>query len=229
MSVSSAGGLFVDPTSVILIGDDRPLLGWVAYALAFRQDPDFRWVELRTKGEVLNDSDPVVRGAIPPDRLKIVRPSEFSPDHATANLGVSGVIRGDELPENVQILLDFLRLPQRTQVALSGDASRAGSMTYVLSNAHRLGSLYPAESVGPLLRAIQATGATTIMTFADAPNNGRLAFDVVVHLRGHVSEDWKQVTLKVEKGRSSGPLPPGSELRLGDLPALAEILARHLP
>ena len=229
MSVSSTGGLFGRPTSVILIGDDRALLSWVAYALAYREDPDFRWIELRTKGEVLNDADPVVRGAIPSDRLKIMHPSEFSPNHATANIAVSGVIRDDELPENVQLLLDFLRLPQRTQAALSARGPGDRWTTYVLSNAHRLGSWYPVDIVAPLLRAIQAMGATTIMTFADAPNDGRLAFDVVVHLTRPASGNWKQATLRVEKGSPGGPLQSGSEHRLGDLEIFEEILARHFP
>jgi hypothetical protein len=228
LSVSRAGGLFKGPVSVILIGDDRPLLNWVAYALASLQDPDFLWIDIRAKGEVLNASDPLARDAIPSDRLKLANASDFSPDHAMANIAVSGVIRDDELPENVQILLDFLRLPQRTQAVLSATGPGTRPRTYVLSNAHRLGSLYPVEIVGPLLRAIRETGTITIMTFADAPNDGRFAFDLVVHLTGHDAENWKQATLRVEKGLPDGPFQTGSEYRLCDLDFLSHVFARHL-
>lgn len=214
---------------MILIGDDRPLLNWVAYALAYFQDPHFRWIAVRTTGEVLSDLDPLARNAIPSDQVRVVHPSEFSPDHSTANIAVSGVIRGDELPENVEILLDFLRLPKRTQAALSSNGPDSRPRTYVLSNAHRLGSYYPIATVRPFLRAIQAAGATTIMTFADAPNDGRLAFDVVIHVTGHDVQNWRQATLNVEKGLSSGPLQTGTEHRLGDLEFLGDFLARHFP
>jgi hypothetical protein len=229
MAAPRAGALFKGPVSVILIGDDRPLLNWVAYALASFQDPDFVWVDLRSTGEVLSDLDPLARNVIPSDRLQLAHASDLVPDHVTANIAVSGVIRDDELPENVQVLLDFLRLPRRTQEALSAAGPVPRLKTYVLSNAHRLGSLYPVRIVGPLLRAIKETGTTTIMTFADAPNDGRFAFDLVIHLTGHGAENWRQATLRVEKGLPDRPLQTGSESRLGDLQLLADVIASHIP
>lgn len=228
MEAEGEARLFAGPTAVILIGSDRPLLNWVAYALAAVTDPGFFWVDVRTQGEVLSDSDPLVRKVIPPDRLTLVRSSELAPNNSKANLAVSAVVRDSETPANLQLLLDFLRLPERTQAVLSGTAPGGRPRVAVLSNAHRLGPLYPAGTVGPFLRAIRAAGVTAIMTFADAPNDGRLAFDVILHLEGHDPKNWKQAKLAVEKGLSNGPLRTGREYRLGDLDAVAALLTERL-
>lgn len=228
MTSAPTSGLFTKPTSVVLIGEDRPLLNWVAYAMASVTDPGFLWVDVRALGGDVADSDPLSGRVIPPDRLAVVRPAALAPDHTKANIGVSAVVRADEPPENLQILLDFLRLPEQTQVKLSEMVARGRPRVAVLSNAHRLMAHYSAESVAPLLRAIQATGVITIVTFADAPNDGRFAFDVVLHLRGRDPKAWKQATLHVEKGSSEGPLRTGQDCRLEDLDVVANVLADHI-
>ena len=229
MSEPNAGVLFKGPTSVVLIGDNRPLLNWVAYAMASTSDPGFLWVDVRAPGGVVAETDPLARQVIPKERLAVERPSALVPDHTRANVGVSAVVRTDEPPESLQVLLDFLRLPEQTQAVLSTMASAGRPRVAVLSNAQRLGGYYPVESVGPLLRAIQSTGVITIITFADAPNDGRFLFDVVIHVAGHDMANWREATLRVEKGLPDGPLRTGSEHRLRDLDFVANVLAQHLP
>jgi len=203
-------------------------MNWVSLALASATDPNFLWVDVRTTGEVLSDSDPLSRNAISPNRLAVVRPSALAPDHTKANIAVSAVVRTDEPPENLQVLLDFLRLPERTQATLAGIVSGGQPRVVVLSNAHRLMGYYTVDMAGPLLRAIVATGVVVILTFADAPNDGRFAFDVVLHLEGKDPKDWKQAKLRVEKGPSSGILHQGADYRLGDLEVVAKVLSTTL-
>lgn len=196
--------------------------------MAVATDPGFMWVDVGAKGEVKAESDPLKRGVIPAERLATVRAAELAPDHSRANVGVSAVIREDEPPESLQLLLDFLRLPPRTQSTLSKVAVHARPRVFVLSNSHRLSSLYPVETVAPLLRAILATGVTVIMTFADAPNAGRLAFDVVLHVEGWDLASWRETVVRIEKGPTAGPLTAGTETRLGELSPVAKVLAERL-
>lgn len=228
MNAADSGRFFGGPASVILLGHDRPLLNWVAYALASVTDPGFQWTDVRMKGELLGDLDPLKRGVIGPDRLTLVSASELAPDHARANIAVSAVIRDDETPENLQRVVDFLRLPERSQALLSRAGPGGGPRVVVLSNAHRLVGYYPVTTVGPLLRAIVSTGVIVIMTFADAPTDGRFAFDVVGHLEGAGLENWRQARLRIEKGLPEGPLRSGREVQLADLGPVAEVFARAL-
>lgn len=228
MDARKDGALIAGPASILIIGNDRPLLNWIAYALASVLDPEFRWTDVRMQGEVLAESDPLSREVISADRLSLVRASELAPDHSRANMAVSAVIRGDETPENLRRLLDFLRLPERSQQALSRAVPADRPRVLVMSNAHRLVGYYPVRIVGPLLRAIVASGVIVIMTFADAPTEGRFAFDVVLHLQVHPSGKWRQARLRVEKGLPEGPFRMGSEYGLGDFSRVASVLAERL-
>jgi hypothetical protein len=214
--------------SVFLVGDDRPLLNWIAYAFASDLDRDFLWVDVRTKGEIRSDLDVLARNLIPPERLMEVRAHELAPSRATVNVAVSGVIRDDDAPESVKLLLDFLRLPEHSQATLSSIAARGSPKVIVLSNTHRLLAFYPSEVAGPLVRAIRDIGITLIMTYADAPNEGRFVYDIVLRLLGREPENWRQARLLVEKGPPGGPVRSEGQYRLSELMPVAQVLADHL-
>jgi hypothetical protein len=212
---------------VIVCGSDRPLLNWVAFALASVSDPAFIWTDIRLEGEVLADTDPLSRRLIPRDRLNVVRPSELERSDPTVVEG--SVVRADEPPETLRRLVDFLRLPVHTQRLLSGGPPGGQPMVLVLSNAQRIVALYPTTSdVAPTVRAIVETGTTLIMTFADAAPEGRLAFETVLHLEGTDARKWREAGLRAEKGPSPGPLGAGTRYRLGEFEPVATILSRHL-
>ena len=221
--------LFGDGRLVILVGPDRRLLNWVAYALASETDRAFLWVDVTSKGEVRSELDILSRNLIPDERFTTVRAAELAPSNAVANLAISGVVRDDETPENLQRLLDFLRLPERSQHALSAMVVDREPKAVVLSNANRLGAYYPVEIVGPMLRAIKESGVVTIMTFADAPNEGRFAFDVIVHVDGGDPTAWRLAKFRVEKAPPGGIFRSGSELLLADVEPVAAVLRREFP
>jgi len=224
------GTLFPNPTSVIICGSSRPLLNWVAFALASAGDPEFHWTDVRMSGEVLSPDDLFARDLIPADRLHLARPRELTPDDATANVAVSAVIRDDETPEELRRVLEFLRLPGPTQELLAETAGTGPPRIVVLSNGHRLLALYPELGiVAPTVRAIVGAGVVLIMTFADAPPGGRVAFDVVLHLEGHEPKEWRQAALRVEKAPSSGPFRAGSKVRLTDFEPVAAVFRREFP
>jgi hypothetical protein len=220
--------IFNRPTSVIVCGSNRPLLNWVAYALASITDPGFIWTDVRLQGEVLADADPLSRNLIPPDRMNVVHPKELALHRGGAKAVAESVIRADEPTDTVRRLADFLRLPLHTQRLLSAGPSQGQPMVLVLSNGHRLVAFYPTDAVGPTVRAIVESGATLIMTFADAPPEGRLVFETVLHLEGNDTRGWRQASLTAEKGPADGPLRSGSAYRLGEFDPVTDILASGL-
>ena len=226
----TAATLFPNPTSVIICGSSRPLLNWVAFALASVSDPEFHWTDVRISGEVPTPDDLFSRDLIPPERLHLVAPRELTPDDATANVAVSAVIRDEETPEELRRVVEFLRLPPQTQQLLAETQSKGFPRVVVLSNGHRLLALYPEVGVvAPTVRAIVNAGVALIMTFADAPPGGRVAFDTVLHLEGQDPKNWRQAKLRVEKAPSTSVFRSGSEVRLADFEPVAAVLSREFP
>jgi hypothetical protein len=215
------------PTSAVLYGSDRPLLNWVAYALASADDPGFHWTDVRLAGEVLAETDPLSLGVIPPDRLNIRYPHELLPNDADANMAIAGVVRGDDTSDAMRRLMDFIRLPVDAQRLLAQGPAGGRPRVFVLSNGHRLVSSYPPNTLASVLGAIVGAGAAMFMTFADSPPASHVAFQSALYLHGHDPKAWKQATLKVERGPSSGPLQAGREYRLDELEVVASVLARH--
>lgn len=222
--------LFPKPTSVILCGASRPLLNWVAYALASKSDPEFVWTDVRLSGELPAPDDLFSREVIPADRLRLVGPRELMPDDAAANMALSAVIRDDETPENLNQVLEFMRLPTPTQNVLAETTGGKSPHVVVLSNGHRLVAIYPdIDMVRPTLRAIVGAGVAMIMTWADAPPGGRAAFDVVMHVQGNDPEGWRLAKLRIEKAPTGSIFRAGSESLLADVDPIASILRREFP
>ena len=217
------------PTSVVIYGSSRPLLNWVAYALAAEADPEFIWNDVRLRGEVLSEFDPLSRNLIPPERLNVAFPNEFAPEDRAANIVRSGVVRDDESHEHIRRLTDFLRLPLGAQRVLARRSAGNRPMVLVLSNGHRLVALYPSGTLAPSLRIMNEVGATLIMTFADASPASHRAFGTILVVEGNDVREWKRATLRVLKGPADGPLRTGVEYRLGEYAPLADILTRQLP
>ncbi len=221
-------GLLSRPTSAVVYGSNRPLLNWVAYALASAADPGFHWTDVRLQGEVLAETDPLSLGLIPPDRLNIRYPHELLPNDADANMAIAGVVPDDDSSDAMKRLMDFIRLPLDAQRLLARGPSGEQTRVFVLSNGHRLVSSYPPNTLTSVLGAIVGAGAAMQMTFADSPPASHRAFESALHLEGNDPKAWKQATLRVERGPSTGPLRAGSEYRLSELDPVAALLTHHL-
>ena len=222
--------LFPHPTSVFICGTSRSLLNWVAYALAAESDPQFVWTDVRLKGEVVAAEDLLSHDLIPSDRLRLVSPAELTPDDATANVAVSAVIRDDDIPEEVQRTVEFLRLPAKTQELLANARSEGPPPVVVLSNGHRLVAIYhDLTVVQPTVRAIVQSGVVLIMTFADAPPGGRVAFDVILHIEGSDPTAWRLAKLRVEQAPAGSMFTSGTESLLADIGPIASVLRHEFP
>jgi hypothetical protein len=221
--------IFGRPTSVILCGQNRPLLNWLVYALASKTDPGFIWTDVRLEGEVLAEVDPLGRGLVSPDRLNVVYPRELAPnDPASRSVPEVGIDRPTP-PPTVRRIGDFLRLPLHTQRLLAGAPKGGQPIVLALSNAQRMVALYPAETVAPVIRTIVEAGAILFVTFADAPPEGRFAFETVIHVEGESPRRWKEAMLWVEKAPPDGPLPRDARCPLPEFEPVAATLASVFP
>lgn len=218
-------GLFGSPTSVFVSGADRLLLNWLAYALSHVPPLEPIWTDIRLDQEVLDPSDVLSRGLIPKERLLTVAPGELARDDFAGNLALGGLVRSDEPSESVRRFADFLRLPAHTRALIARIPRDERPVVLVLSNAQRIAALYTSDQVGPTLRAITDSGVSLLMTWADAPPGGRLAFHRILHLQGAGAARWREATLKVERGAPAGALRSGAEVRLGSYAPVAQVLA----
>ena len=220
-------GLFHPRTSVILIGSNRARLNWLAYAFVRDYPGGYLWGHVRLEGEVLDENDLLAKHLIPPEKFISVAPGELKGDDFAGNVALGGIARSEEEDESVQRFADFLRLPEQTQRLFSELPTKEPTPILVLSCAHRLAALYPPESVAPTVRSIVELGGSTLQTWADAPTSTRFTFEHILHLKRDGFRNWRDSTLTVEKGWSSGPLRTGAELRLGDLPSLEAVFGKN--
>lgn len=217
-------GLFQRPTSVILCGNSRPLLNWVAYALAVGNPAGVVWTEIKLDGEVREEDDLLTKQRIPSDRYFEVPPDELVLDDFAGNVAVSGLITTDDSPDTVRRFTDFLRLPPHIQALLSRLSADGPAPVLVLSNGQRLSALYSKQTVGPALRSVVESGASLLATWAEAPTESRHLFENVLHLKGGELSAWRDAVLRVEVAPPYGPLRAGETIPLRDFPAVASVL-----
>jgi hypothetical protein len=221
-------GMFRHRTSVLLFGENRSLLDWVAYALASQETPEFLWTDVRLRRQPQTAEGPLALNLVPEERRHILETHELLRTNAVSKMAIAGVIRGDEPPDDLQLLVDFLRLPPRLKAMLSTARSVDRPTTIVLANGHRMAAHYPAETVGPVIRAIVATNTILLMTFGDVPGEGQKAFETTLRVEGNDPMQWRQATIRVERGAEDGPFRTGSTHRLGELERIAAVLSRDL-
>ena len=222
---------FDRPGTVFLQGTSRPLLNWIAWALARDSDPLYAWTDVRLRGEPLDPNDPLALDVIPGDRLSVVHPNEMAPEVATAaraRAAAPGLVDPGESAEIGRRLEEFLRLPTHTQEQLAAHTGDRRLTALVLSNAHRIVGHYPTEMVAPILRTIVRSGVVLFLTFADAPPDGRLAFDSVLRVYGTDARFWRGARIEVERVPPESGLVVGSSYPLGETSPFVELLAGHL-
>lgn len=226
MAGSTPRTLFEPRTSVFLCGSGRSLLNWVAYALVADHSGGFLWGHVELKGEVLEDTDLLKTSLIPKERLITVSPGQLVRDERAGDLPLGGLVRSEGDDPSIGSLADFLRLPNQTQELISQLPREGPRPVLVLSGAHRLGALYSPEQVGPTVRTVVEAGGSMLVVWADAPVEGRLAFEHILHVKGDVPSRWREAVLTVERGWPAPPLQTGVEVPLGDVPSVASVLRK---
>jgi len=219
------------PVSMLITGESRPLVNWLALGLVAHFDPNYLWTDVRAHEDRPSPFGPLARGAIPDAQLSLVHPEELQPNEEQARMAgaaAATVVRSDGDAGSVRRLEQFLGLPSHTQEVISATQPSSAIRFLVLANAERILHYYPFPRVGPTLEAILGSGCTVVLTFVGRPPEGRVAFDFVLDVRGIEPERWKEAIVRCEKGTDDGLLSPGASFAFAHVPGLPALLERYL-
>jgi len=219
------------PWGTFIYGTSRPLVQWLAQAMAAAYEPNPVWVDFRDADVGPDPSGPVALGAVPEDRLYVVTRSEAKPGPAVTDRTLWTVIRSDEPKDTIAELTYFLRLPPRAQEIVSRAGGKAPRLALVVANSDRVRDFYP--RYGQLIRALidSTIRAHLLPFFASLPptDPGYLSFDLVFEVRAKGLTEWREGTLRCEKAPADSEFVSGQTSPLGSLPELASLLDGRRP
>ena len=120
-------------------------------------------------------------------------------------------------------------MPAHAQKLISATGRPEAPSILVTANAHRLAAVYSEERIAPLMRVMLESGTCQIALWAEASTSLTSIFEVILHVEGSGSADWRNATVQCEKGISTGPLASGKAHRLSDIKFIASILEQTIP
>lgn len=222
---------FRHASSVFISGTNRSLLKWFAFAALAPYASRVYWTDVRLPGEILDPLDPMTVHAIPEDSIYVLSPRELQPDDQGADQAAAAaatMIESGETTNSITGLVEFLRMPSHAQKMIASTGRAEAPSILVTANAQRLATVYSIDRVAPLMRALLEAGTCQVALWAEAPTTYTSMFDIVLHLEGSGPRDWRNATVRCERGLSTGPLAAGATYRLGDIPPIAAILEKSL-
>lgn len=220
------GPPFQRPTSVLLHGVSEALLEWVALAYVSAAPGGYSWSDLRTPGQAPDPLGPIAKRAIPEDHLHVNDPRDFALNDAAANAAITAGLRSDAQSAELSRLVDFMRLPSRTQAAISSRGPAAGPRVLVVSNARQLVPFFTIDTLRMVLQLIRTRGFVVVALFDGVSTQARHAFDCVWRLEGNDPRSWRGARLEVEQSGPFTPLPSGSKASLEQIPLVSLFLSR---
>jgi len=183
-------------------------------------------------GELLDPLDPMTLHAIPEETVYVLLPNELQPDDQgarRAEVAAATMLQSDGTANSLDGLVEFLRMPSHAQKLISSTGRSESPPILVTANAQRLATVYSLERIAPLMRVMLESGTCQVALWAEAPTTHTSVFDVILHVDGGGSADWRNATVRCERGISSGPLASGKPLRLSDIQSIASILEKAIP
>lgn len=225
-------GAFAQPSSVFISGSSRTLLKWFAFAALAPHAERVYWTDVRFPGEIPDPLDPMTLHAIREDSVYVLYPGDLRPDDAGASraeAAAATMLKSDEPPTSLQGLVEFLRMPSHAQKLISATGRIEAPSILVTANVQRIATAFAIDRIEPLMRAMLEAGTCQVALWAEAPTTHLSVFDVILTLEGHSPTDWRNATVRCEKGISSGPLASGKTRRLSDLAAIAPVLEKFIP
>ena len=223
---------FSKPSSVFISGTSRSLLKWFAFASLAPYASRVYWTDVRLPGEVPDPLDPITVHAIPEDRVYVLSPRDLAPDEQAARraeAAAATMIHSDDGPGTLQGLVDFLRMPHHAQKLIASTGRPDLPSILVTANSQRLATVYSQDQIAPLMRAMLDAGTCQIALWAEAPTTLTSVFDTILHLDGSDPRDWRNATVRCEKGISAGPLAGGQPLPLSRIQPVATLLQESIP
>jgi hypothetical protein len=225
-------GAFDKPSSIFISGGSRSLLKWFAFASLAPYASRVYWTDVRLPGEILEPLDPMALHAVPEESLYVLHPQDLGPDDQGAHraeAAAATLLRSEGAPGSIEGLVEFLRMPAHAQKLISRTGRVDSPAILVTANAHRLASVYSPERVAPLMRAMLESGTCQVALWSEAPTTYVAIFDVLLHLEGDDPRDWRDATVRCERGISEGPLAGGRRCRLSELGSVSGVLERSIP
>jgi len=217
---------------VFISGASRSLLKWFAFASLAPYASRVYWTDVRLPGEILDPLDPMAVHAIPEESVYVLLPRDLQPDDRgarQAEAAAATMLHSDEPTSSIQGLVEFLRMPSHAQKLISTTGRVDAPSILVTANAQRLATVYSEDRIAPLMRALLEAGTCQVALWAEAPTTLTSIFDVILHVEGSRVNDWRDATVRCEKGLSAGPLASGRTPRLSEISPIAAILERFLP
>jgi hypothetical protein len=223
---------FAKPSSLVISGTSRPLLKWFAYASLAPFASRVYWTDVRLPGELMDPLDPMTVHAIPEESVYVLSPRDLQPDDQgalQAEAAAATMLHADERTNTLQGLVEFLRMPAHAQKLISATGRFDLPSILVTANTQRLATVYSEDRIVPLMRAMLEAGTCQIALWAEAPTALFSVFEMILHLEGSDPRDWKDATVRCEKGIKTGPLASGKALKLSEMSAISAILERSIP
>jgi len=225
-------GGFDKPSSVFISGTSRTLLKWFAFSALAPYASRVYWTDVRLPGEILDPLDPMSLHAIPEESVYVLHPQDLQPDDRgarQAEAAAATMLQSDDSTGSIQGLVEFLRMPPHAQNLISSTGRVDAPSILVTANSQRIASAYSQDRIAPLMRAMLESGTCQVALWAEAPTTLISIFDVILHVEGLDPTDWRNATVRCEKGISTGPLASGNPRRFSELAAIAAILEKSIP
>jgi len=225
-------GGFGRPSSVFVSGTSRSLLKWFAFSSLAPYASRVYWTDVRLAGEILDPLDPMTLHVIPDESVYVLQPRDLQPDDAgarQAEAAAATMLKSDESTSSIEGLVEFLRMPAHAQKLISSTGRVDAPSILVTANAQRLATVFPQDRIAPLMRAMLESGTCQVALWAEASTTLTSVFDVILHLEGHGPTDWRNATVRCEKGIATGPLASPKPRRLSEIPSIAKILEKSIP
>ena len=223
---------FRKPSAFFVSGSNRTLLKWFAFAWLSPYGSRVFWTDVRLPGEILDPLDPMAMHAVPEASVFVLEPRDLFPDEqgaARAEAAAATMLQSDEAPESIRGLVEFLRMPSHGQRLISATGRSESPSILVTTNSQRIAIAYAQDRLEPLMRAMLASGTCQVALWAEAPTTLTSIFDVTLVLEGVSPADWRNATIRCERGISTGVLAGGRAVRLADIEPIATVLEKFIP
>jgi len=176
--------------------------------------------------------DPMTLEAIPERSVYVLSPRDLGPDDQgalQAEAAAATMLHADEREVALRGLVEFLRMPQHAQNLIAATGRPEMPSILVTANSQRLATVYSVDRVSALMRAMLDAGTCQVALWAEARTTHTSMFDIILHVEGSDPADWRNATVRCEKGIETGPLANGAALRWSTLPAISSILEKSIP
>jgi hypothetical protein len=201
--------------SVHVWGADPIPVNLLTWAIAQRSNREALWLVIRGD-EPEPEEDPAAADWILRDRLYVARAEDFRPTPLVPTPAFLSVISSEEPQQSIELLIDFLSIPQELQQLLAQMPSAGLRPVLVVSHNEHFAGMVPEDpSVSnSLVRVVHSRGIKLVTSYAGPPKVTRLVFDHVLRVDTPGPGRWREGSVILERGTVVGPFQVGRPVPL---------------